>query len=174
MTGFKIYEGLKTLSINLISPRKYLVGSFRILKHHKEIIRSSVFTNAKNKLWCARCVYLSVHFCFFKETWGQQNKTQTFLFTLFHLIKEKNVFTKKVLNIFFLRKKKNLQHKKIIVWLSIMKKFTNSPEKNHLVSNIKEILAKNCCWEKRIHRRTNEKKIKKKKNLQNFSFGFVN
>lgn len=50
MTGFKIYEGLKTLSINLISPRKYLVGSFRILKHHKEIIRSSVFTNTKNKL----------------------------------------------------------------------------------------------------------------------------
>lgn len=50
MTGFKIHEGLKTLSIKLISPRKYLVGSFRILKHHKEIIRSSVFTNAKNKL----------------------------------------------------------------------------------------------------------------------------
>lgn len=50
------------------------------------------------------CIFVSP-FLFFKETWGQQNKTQTFLFTLFHLIKEKNVFTKKVLNIFFLRKK---------------------------------------------------------------------
>lgn len=140
MIVFKIYEGLKTLSIKLISPRKYLVGSFSILKHHKEIIRSSVFTNTKNKLWCARCVYLSVHFCFFKETWGQQNKTRTFLFTLFHLIKEKNVFTKKVLNIFFLRKKKKISsikkllfgfqswknsqiHLKKIIWFQTLKKY---------------------------------------------------
>lgn len=89
---------------------------------------------------------------------------------------------KKFLIFFFWEKKKNkskgriLLKKKIssikknIVWLSIMKKFTNSPEKNHLVSNIKEIFAKNCCWEKRIHRWTHEKKIKKKKKISRIFF----
>ena len=155
MTVFKIYEVLKTLSINVISFRKYLVSSLSILKHHKEIIRSSVFTNTKKQTFmCTCCVYLSVHFSFFKETWRQQNTTQAFLFTLFHLIKEKKFFTKK----FSIKPKgRILPKKKENVWFSIMKKFTNSPEKNHLVSNIKEIFAKNCFykWKK-------DKKKKKK------------
>lgn len=126
MTGFKIYEGLKTLSINLISPRKYLVGSFSILKHHKEIIRSSVFTNTKNKLWCARCVYLSVHFCFFKETWGQQNKTQTFLHPV-SFNQRKKCLHKKSSQYFFSEKKKKKKPKGRIL-----------PEKK--ISSIKKIL----------------------------------